>query len=202
MLAAAAACPASAAQRECADRTAESSRAGHRSTAPRRCRPPAPAVRRRRGQRRDRGRRLRAVDQREPFLRRRASPGEPGARERVGARPDARPVATVASPSPISTSARCASGARSPLAPTDPRLGTRGCTPRLSIASSSSSVSRPDAREAFREHVCAQRHRRAHGADGQRLADAGGVAAQQIQLQRAELVARNRAFRRARRSRC
>ena len=34
-------------------------------------------------------------------------------------------------PSPISTSARCASGARSPLAPTDPRLGTTGCTPRV-----------------------------------------------------------------------
>ncbi len=50
----------------------------------------------------------------------------------------------------------------------------------------------PDAGEALRQDVGAQRHRRAHGADRQRLADAGGVAAQQIQLQRAERVARNR----------
>ncbi len=49
---------------------------------------------------------------------------------------------TVASPSPIRTSDRCASGARSPLAPTDPRLGTRGCTRRLSSSISRSSVLR------------------------------------------------------------
>ena len=34
-----------------------------------------------------------------------------------------------ASPSPTRTSARCASGARSPLAPSDPREGTTGSTP-------------------------------------------------------------------------
>ena len=54
---------------------------------------------------------------------------------------------TSASPSPTSGSARCASGARSPLAPSEPRDGTRGCTPAASSASSSSTVSRrtPDA---------------------------------------------------------
>src|SRR5262249_42729079 len=49
---------------------------------------------------------------------------------------------TVARPSPISTSDRCASGARSPLAPTEPRLGTTGCTRGLGAAISSSSVDR------------------------------------------------------------
>ena len=44
----------------------------------------------------------------------------------------------------------------------------------------------------MRQHVRAQQHRRAHGAHRQRLADAGGVAAQQIELQRAERVRRNR----------
>ena len=92
----------------------------------------------------DRGRRLRAVDEREPFLRPERRPASRPAR---GAAPSA-PVSTVgssptvASPSPMRTSARCASGARSPLAPTEPRLGTRGWTPRLSSASSRSSVSR------------------------------------------------------------
>ena len=64
---------------------------------------------------------------------------EPGRGERVARRRASRRPTT--SPSPISTSARCASGARSPLAPTEPRLGTRGCTPRLSSATSASSVS-------------------------------------------------------------
>ena len=55
--------------------------------------------------------------------------------------PDRRPEAVCTSPSPMRTSARWASGARSPLAPTDPRLGTTGWTAALSIAMSRSSVS-------------------------------------------------------------
>ena len=53
-----------------------------------------------------------------------------------------------------------------------------------------------DAGEALGQHVRAQRHRRAHGADRQRLADAGGVAAQQVELQRVERVGRDLARRR------
>ena len=58
----------------------------------------------------------------------------------------ARP-ATVASPSPIRTAARCASGARSPEAPTEPCTGMTGVTPRASMPSSSaiSSQRTPDA---------------------------------------------------------
>ena len=45
-----------------------------------------------------------------------------------------------ARPSPMSTEARCASGARSPDAPTLPCDGITGCTPRLSIATSVSTT--------------------------------------------------------------
>ena len=55
--------------------------------------------------------------------------------------PGRRSPSTNASPSPTSGSARCASGARSPEAPTEPRLGTTGSTPRSRQASSSSTVS-------------------------------------------------------------
>src|SRR5207253_3952297 len=49
----------------------------------------------------------------------------------------------VASPSPTRTKARCASGARSPEAPTDPCEGMRGTTPPLmSSASVSIRISR------------------------------------------------------------
>ena len=71
------------------------------------------------------------------------------ASRRVGSRPTrasaskpgSRSPSTNASPSPTSGSARCASGARSPDAPTEPRLGTTGSTPRLRHSSRSSTVS-------------------------------------------------------------
>ena len=44
------------------------------------------------------------------------------------------PFSSKHSPSPMSASAKCASGARSPLAPTLPWDGTIGVTPRLSIS--------------------------------------------------------------------
>ena len=44
--------------------------------------------------------------------------------------------------------------------------------------------------EPFRQHVGTQRHRRAHGAGRQRLAQPGGVAAQQVELERFERVGR------------
>ena len=50
--------------------------------------------------------------------------------------------ATDAWPSPMRTSERWARGARSPLAPTEPRLGTRGWTRWLRRSSSRSSVER------------------------------------------------------------
>ncbi len=54
---------------------------------------------------------------------------------------------TKTEPTPISTAAMCASGAKSPEAPTDPWQGTTGVNPRASKASSNWTVSRrtPDA---------------------------------------------------------
>ena len=48
------------------------------------------------------------------------------------------PSGVVTSPSPISTQARCASGARSPEAPTEPLAGMRGTRPALNSASKAS----------------------------------------------------------------
>ena len=50
------------------------------------------------------------------------------------------PAVESASPSPISTSAMCASGARSPLAPTLPREGTSGVTPAFNRSQSRSAM--------------------------------------------------------------
>ena len=48
---------------------------------------------------------------------------------------------SITSPSPISTSAQWASGARSPLAPSEPNSGTRGVIPALSSARIASATS-------------------------------------------------------------
>jgi hypothetical protein len=56
----------------------------------------------------------------------------------ASAPPTTLPSASVASPSPISTQAMCASGARSPEAPTEPLHGMLGTTPALNSASSAS----------------------------------------------------------------
>ena len=59
---------------------------------------------------------------------------------RSASRPGSRSPRKNASPSPISTRARCARGARSPLAPTEPFSGTTGMTSRSSSATRRSSV--------------------------------------------------------------
>ncbi len=48
-----------------------------------------------------------------------------------------------------------------------------------------------DPGKALRQHIRAQEERRAHGSRRQRIADAGRVTAQQIQLQRLERVRRD-----------
>jgi hypothetical protein len=59
----------------------------------------------------------------------------------MASRPDTTLPSTVAWPSPISTQARCASGARSPEAPTEPLAGMTGSTLALASASSASTIS-------------------------------------------------------------
>ena len=133
-------------------------------------------------ERRHRRHELRPVDEREPLLAR--EPDRARARPRA-ARPRRRAArpSTVACPSPTSGSARCASGARSPLAPTEPRAGTSGSTPRLRHSSSSSTVDDARPGEPLRERVRAQEHRRAHDVVRIRLADAARMAAQETELE-------------------
>ena len=50
----------------------------------------------------------------------------------------------------------------------------------------------PNSRVAFREHVRAQSHCRPDGADGKGIADASRVAAQEVDLERTQRLARDR----------
>ena len=86
---------------------------------------------------RERRRHLRAVEQREALLRVPARTGCRPARASASRAGMTRP-SILASPSPISTADRCASGARSPDAPTDPCAGMHGTTPALASATSAS----------------------------------------------------------------
>ena len=97
--------------------------------------------------------------------------------------PGSRSPSTNASPSPTSGSARCASGARSPDAPTEPRLGTTGTTPRFRHSSSSSTVSIRAPEVPFGQRVRPQQHRRADDLVVVRLADAARVRTEQAELQ-------------------
>ena len=109
---------------------------------------------------------------------------------------------TRAKPSPTSTRPRCASGARSPLAPSDPREGTTGCTPAGEHVEQQPDGLDADARRPLRERVCPQQRGRPHHLVGERLADAAGVAAQQVQLQLGGLRRARSGRRRSGRSRC
>ena len=77
----------------------------------------------------------------------------------------------------------CASGARSPLAPTEPWHGTTGVTPRLSIATISVERLRLDAGVTGRERVRAQHARGAHQRNRERLTRPRRMAAHQVELQ-------------------
>jgi hypothetical protein len=77
-----------------------------------------------------RGRDLRSVDERQPFLRGERERRD-GRRRAARRRAGRRSPSTTNSPSPISASVRWASGARSPDAPTDPCDGMKGTRPAL-----------------------------------------------------------------------
>ena len=95
-------------------------------------------------------------------------------------------------PSPMSPSARCASGARSPEAPTEPCDGMTGRTSAASMREQGFDRRDADARVAAGERVGAQGDHRAHRRVRKRRADAGAVAPDQVALQALELGPRNR----------
>ena len=124
-----------------------------------------------------------------PSLASSASGARPARRSASAAGTTWPPVS--ASPSPIRPSARWASGARSPDAPTEPRAGTTGWTPAAEHLAQQVGDLGAGAGVAARQHRGAQQH---HGADRvarQRRADAGRVRADQVALQLADLGRRD-----------
>ena len=101
----------------------------------------------------------------------------------------------------MSDSARCASGARSPLAPTLPCSGIGGQSPAFSIATSVSASTARAPEYPFAMHVRAEQHHRARLALGEQRPDAGRVAAHEVDLQLGEPVAAGSRSRTACRSR-
>ena len=79
-------------------------------------------------------------------------------------------------------------GARSPEAPTEPFSQMTGVTPLLSISTSVSVISRPDAGVAVGVHVDAACHGCPHHVLGRRLTDASGVVVDQEALKLLDLL--------------
>ena len=102
------------------------------------------------------------------------------------------PPGSATSPSPISTSAQCASGARSPLAPSEPCSGTTGVIPALSSASIVSASSGRAPEQPIDERARAQQHHRPHHLGLDRRAHAGGVRAHERALQLLAALDRDR----------
>ena len=99
------------------------------------------------------------------------------------------PLSSKHSPSPISDSARCARGARSPLAPTLPCDGTIGSDAAVEHFAERVDDDGANAGVAFGQRIRAQQHHGASFGDGERFADADRVRANQIDLQFANLLA-------------
>ncbi len=110
---------------------------------------------------------------------------------RSASAPARRSPRNSASPSPMMTSAMCASGARSPDAPSDPWHGTTGWTPRSSMSSSRRRVCEADARMPLCQRVRADQHHGAHDRPFQRLAYAHRMRHHDVALQLAHLVGRD-----------
>ena len=102
------------------------------------------------------GRELRAVEQRQAFLGAERDRLEPGGTSASPA--GTRPCGVKHSPTPIIAAVMCASGARSPDAPTEPCAGTTGMTSLRQHGFQQLERCRPDAGGALREAGELQRH--------------------------------------------
>ena len=133
---------------------------------------------------RERGRDLRAVEQRQPLLgaerqRRRGRCGASASAAGSALAPQAR-----SRPRRSARAERCASGARSPEAPTEPCAGMHRQDVGVAAArSSASTTARPHAGVAARQAGDLQQQDQAHACGGQRRADAGHVREHEAALQ-------------------
>ncbi len=135
-------------------------------------------------QREDRRGRLRAVDERQPFLRVQRHGGEPRSPQRLFTRDWTGRAFDLPFPDEHERQVRerrevAARSDGSPRRDNRVHSGIEQREQRLERLD-------PHPREPERQHVRPERHRRADDADRQRLADAGRVAAQEIDLQRVE----------------
>ena len=132
---------------------------------------------------------LRAVQQRETFFGFERDGLDVGLAHGFGAGDDLPLPASPkrAWPSPMTTCARCASGARSPDAPTEPCDGITGMNFGVEHGAEGFDGFGADAAEAFGERVGAEKHHRAGFGFAERRADAAGVRANEIDLELADL---------------
>ena len=139
------------------------------------------------GQRQHGRRGLGAVDQRQSFLGRRPYRREAGCAQRLAGGPPGRAVPHVAFADQGQGDVR----ERRQVAAGPDRAAARHVGMDAGVEQREQRLERldADARVALGQHVGAQRHRRAHRAHRQRLADAGGVAAHQVHLQGVEVGA-------------
>jgi hypothetical protein len=157
-----------------------------------RAREPLRADQRQRG---DGRRRLRAVDQREPFLRLERHRRDAGARERRRA-VERRRIGADGRESFADEDERQVGERREVAARADGSAARdHGMDARVERVDQPVERRAADPREPFREDVGAQNHHRPHRARRQRLADAGRMAPQQVALQVAERRLRNLHFR-------
>ena len=137
---------------------------------------------------------LRAVDERQALFGaerdRRASPAAARARPA----PDSERAGVYPSASPFAHEDEREVGEGRQVAARADRSAGRHTRMHARVGQREERVERlgADARVSLRQHVGAKRDERAHDGRRQRLADAGGVAAQQIQLQGGELMRGNR----------
>ena len=133
-------------------------------------------------QRAERGHQLRAVEDREALLRARARAAR--GRSRAARSAPARPARRAPPARARSAAApRCASGARSPEAPTEPCAGTTGWIPRRRKSSRRSATTGRAPEKPERERVRPQQEHRPDDLARQRLAHARGVADEQVLLE-------------------
>ena len=164
--------------------SSSASPAAPRARSRRRCRPScASRARAHEAERAVRGHELRAVDEREPLLRRAAGSARgPTARERL-----ARPAAARRRPTPRPRRPAAARGARAARGRRSRRpsrgSGRAGARPRFEALDEQLDGLDARARVALRERVRAQQHRRAHDLGRIRVADAARVAAQEAELE-------------------
>ena len=143
------------------------------------------------GQRRHRGRWLRAVDERQPFLGAQRDRREPRGGECLTATYEGHRVAdpglTLADEDERQV------GKRREIATRANRAAARHARVDAVVEEVQQPLERraPDAREALGQDVRPQRHRGTDGSNRQGVTDAGGVAAQEVHLQRAERVTRD-----------